>query len=110
MTGAPQTLSRTEYLSDSNFLNIDSKLRRDQNLQGWDLVGVTRQVVNGFIYVLTYRNQQGATLTYRIIVSRNGDLDVQEPKREPASDPVPVQPVQPVQVPMPGAPRIVSKS
>ena len=106
MPGAPQTLSRTEYLSDSNFLNIDSKLRRDQNLQGWDLVGVTRQVVNGFIYVLTYRNQQGATLTYRIIVSRNGDLDVQEPKREPASEPVPT----PVPTPMPGAPSSVSRA
>jgi hypothetical protein len=63
-------------LSDNNFLNIDAKLRKDSNLAGFEVVSVTRQQVNGYNYVITYKNQQGATILYNIYVTFKGDITV----------------------------------
>jgi len=49
-------LSRAQYLSDNNFLNIDAKLKKDSNLAGFEVVNVTRQQLNGYNYIITYRN------------------------------------------------------
>ena len=38
MPGAPKTLTRAEYLADSNFLTIDGRLRSDNSLNGYDVI------------------------------------------------------------------------
>ena len=69
-------MSRAQYLADPNFLSIDAKLRRDSNLAGFDVVSVSRQLVNGYNYAITYRNQQGVTIVYNVYVTFKGDITV----------------------------------
>ena len=69
-------MSRAQYLSDNNFLNIDAKLKNDSNLAGFEVVNVTRQQLNGYNYIITYRNQQGTTIVYNIYVTLMGDITV----------------------------------
>ena len=66
MVGAPKVLTREEYLADANFLNIDAKLRSDNSLTGYDVVEVSRQLVNGNNYRIKYRNQSGAFVIYEV--------------------------------------------
>jgi hypothetical protein len=83
-------LSRGQYLSDNNFLNIDAKLRKDSNLAGFEVVSVTRQQVNGYNYVITYRNQQGATILYNIYVTFKGDITVNGATTQQPQQAIPV--------------------
>lgn len=46
-------------------------------LNGFMIRQVTRQIVNGLFYEIEYFNQEGATLLYRVFVSRDGETEVQ---------------------------------
>jgi hypothetical protein len=77
LPGGSQTLTRAEYLADTNFLNIDAKMRREQNLQGFDIVQVSRQVVAGSVYTVVYRNQLGSIATFKVFVDLRGEIVLQ---------------------------------
>ena len=96
LTGAPQSLSKAQYLADPNFVNIDNKLKREANLAGYEVVEVTRQLVNGNIYTITYKNSNGVTIIYRVYISFSGDIQIQNiignppPKFQTEKNPIPV--------------------
>ncbi len=67
MPGAPASVSRVEFTKNPKYVNLDSRIRRENNnLQGFDLVEVTTQLVNGFNHVFTYRNPQGTTVRFTV--------------------------------------------
>jgi xanthosine utilization system XapX-like protein len=108
LTGAPQSLSKAQYLADPNFVNIDNKLKREANLAGYEVVEVTRQLVNGNIYTITYKNSNGVTIIYRVYISFSGDIQVQNTTTtgQDQAQPKPQEQVPP----MPGAPQSLSKA
>ena len=74
MPGAPQTLTQAQYLADANFLNIDRRLRSDNSLNGYDVIEVSRQLVNGNNYVIKYRNSKGSIIVYKVYISFAGQI------------------------------------
>ena len=87
-------------------MNIDAKLRRETNLATFDVIGVSQQVVNGYIYLITYRNQQGGIYTYRVYVTLTGEITVQQREEQgvvivtpPVVNPIPVSPILPSPIP-----------
>jgi hypothetical protein len=76
IVGAPGTLTKEEYLADENFLNIDAKLRKENDLVGFDVTEVRRQLVNGNNYWVTYKNFKGDTFVFEVYASFKGELEV----------------------------------
>ena len=72
IVGEPEVQSKEEYESDPNFSKIDDKLRAENDLDGFDVVSVSKQVVNGMIYVIIYRNPDGEERTYEVFVNPDG--------------------------------------
>lgn len=69
-------MTTSQYLGDQGFRLIDAKLRNENNLNGFDVTKVTKQVVNGFIYTISYKNSVGTTITYTVILGTNGKITV----------------------------------
>ena len=76
IVGEPEVQSKEEYESDPNFSKIDDKLRAENDLDGFDVVSVSKQVVNGMIYVIIYRNPDGEERTYEVFVNPDGQIMV----------------------------------
>lgn len=49
-------------------------------MSGYEIVSVSEQVVNGYIYVITLRNREGDSITYTVYVALGGDISVQNVK------------------------------
>ena len=65
-------------MADPNFLNIDALLRKNNQLKGYDVVSVTRQLVNGNNYNIRYRSQSGAFADFKVYVSFKGEIEVKD--------------------------------
>ena len=65
-------MTKEEYLADKNFANIDAKLRKEEDLNGYKVVSVSRQLVNGNNYEIKYQNSLGGFIIYRVHVSFAG--------------------------------------
>ena len=44
----------------------------DETLEGFEVVSVSKQLVNGMLYIIIYRNEEGAEIRYTVLVSPNG--------------------------------------
>ena len=49
-------------------------------MDGYDRDSVSKQLVNGFIYIIVYKNPDGMEKRYRVFVDRNGDIVSQNPE------------------------------
>ena len=76
LPGSPTVLTAQEIDEDENLANIDKHLREDGSLDGYEISGVRRQLVRGFIYFITYTNADGAELEYEVYISFNGKIEV----------------------------------
>jgi len=50
-----ENLAKYQYLTDRNFRQVDDKLRKDYNLNHYNVVKVTRQLVHGWMFNITYQ-------------------------------------------------------
>ena len=72
-------MTAEEMQEDENVQKIEEMLRNDNaDLDGFELESVSRQLVNGYVYLFTFTNEDGAQIIYNIFVSRSGVIDVQE--------------------------------
>ena len=77
LPGQAVDLTADEYLADPGFLDIDSMLRRDNDLETFEVSRVSRQVVNGWIYEITYQSPSRGRFTYTVYRSFDGYNEVQ---------------------------------
>lgn len=56
-----ENLAKYQYLTDRNFRQINDKLRKEYALHNYNVVKVTRQLVNGWVFKITY--QLGSALS-----------------------------------------------
>ena len=95
LPGSPVTLTKEEYENDPNFQAIDQKLRSENDLEGFTPTSVSRQIVNGNLYTIVYRNPEGAEFTYVVLVPfNNGEITVESSsgKAAPVTPPSPILP------------------
>ena len=83
ITGRPEDQTQDEYKNDPNFQAIDEKLRAENDLDGYDVASVSRQLVNGYIYVIIYRKPDGTSKTFRVLVTPQNQIQVLSSPRAP---------------------------
>ena len=69
--GKPEIQSEEEYKKDPNFQAIDEKIRNENDLSQYDITSVSKQLVNGYIYIITYRGPDGKTKLFRALITPN---------------------------------------
>ena len=61
---------------DPNFIKINQKLRRQNLLNGFDVVEVSREIGNVTNYIITYRNGQGTMIVYQLNINQKGEITI----------------------------------
>ena len=78
MPGKAEMQSEEEYRNDPNFQAIDQKIRNENDLSQYNVVSVSKQIVNRHIYIITYRGPDGREKIYEVFVNSNGEIQVQK--------------------------------
>ena len=76
MPGKAEMQSEEEYRNDPNFQAIDQKIRNENDLSQYNVVSVSKQIVNGYIYIITYRGPDGREKIYRVLLTPNNEITI----------------------------------
>lgn len=66
----------SEYNADSRFLLIDARIRSQNQLSGYSISKVTRQLVNGYLYEVTYTSNKGQSKKFKAYIDFGNIIDI----------------------------------